>query len=320
MDRSGDVFSRGAFRASLLLLPSLLLFTACQGGGGDVVAEAPETEPRIVAIGDLHGDLNAARAALRLAGAIGSEDEWVGGDLTVVQTGDILDRGDDESEIMELFDRLKGEAAAAGGAVYVLSGNHELMNAYLDFRYVTEGGFAEFEGETEVDLSDSVMASLEPAHRSRAAAFRPGGSLARRVADQPLTLVLGETVFTHAGVLPQHVDLGLDRMNSDVRAWLLAQAPQPEWIRGDASPVWNRVYSGEPSVEACDTLELVLDRLGLERMVVGHTVQDAGVTAYCGGRLWCIDVGLAAHYGGRPEVLEIRGEAVKSLRSASTSY
>jgi hypothetical protein len=49
-------------------------------------------------------------------------------------------------------------------------------------------------------------------------------------------------------------------------------------------------------------------------MVVGHTVQDAGITAYCGGRLWCIDVGLAAHYGGVPEVLEIRGDVVRSLR------
>jgi len=320
MTQPGITLFGSVSRGFLLLIPVLFGFVACEKPAGDTAGEVPETEPRIVAIGDLHGDLNAARAALRLAGAIGEEDQWIGGDLTVVQTGDIFDRGDDESEIMELFDRLRGEAEDAGGAVYVLNGNHELMNSYLDFRYVTEGGFVEFDGDAEVDLSDSVMASLEPAHRSRAAAFRPGGPVARMVADQPLTLVLGETVFTHAGVLPSHVDLGLDRMNSDVRAWLLGEAPQPEWVRGDGSPVWNRVYSGEPSVEACDTLELVLDRLGLERMVVGHTVQDWGVTAYCGGRLWCIDVGMAAHYGGRPEVLEIQGEAVKSLRSNPTSY
>jgi hypothetical protein len=49
-------------------------------------------------------------------------------------------------------------------------------------------------------------------------------------------------------------------------------------------------------------------------MVVGHTVQGAGITSYCGGRVWCIDVGMAEHYGGIPEVLEIRGDVVRGLR------
>ena len=70
---------------------------------------------RIVALGDLHGDLDAARAALRLAGAIDGTDRWVGGDLVVVQTGDQLDRGDQEQAVLELLERLQDEALAAGG-------------------------------------------------------------------------------------------------------------------------------------------------------------------------------------------------------------
>jgi hypothetical protein len=267
-----------------------------------------------VAIGDLHGDLEASRTALRLAGAIDTRDRWVGGDLVVVQTGDILDRGDGEAEIIDLFQRLKVEAEEAGGAVYVLNGNHELMNSYLDFRYVTEGGFAEYGGEVEIDPTDSVMVALEPSQRGRAMAARPGGSLAQVFSEQPIQVIVGRTLFAHGGILPAHVDMGLDQMEAEVRSWLLGEAPQPEWIRGDGSPVWNRVYSSEPTLESCQILDTVLDRLDLDRMVVGHTVQDAGITAYCGGRVWCIDVGLAAHYGGVPEVLEIRGDAVRSLR------
>jgi hypothetical protein len=47
---------------------------------------------RIVALGDVHGDLSATRRALRLAGAIDDQDRWIGGRLVVVQTGDQLGR------------------------------------------------------------------------------------------------------------------------------------------------------------------------------------------------------------------------------------
>jgi len=273
--------------------------------------EAPE---RIIAIGDLHGDLSATRAALRLAGAIDSLDAWVGGDMVVVQTGDILDRGDEEEAIFILLAKLREQAEAAGGAIHVLNGNHELMNAYLDYRYVTDGGWVDFEDVTEVVAVDSFLASLEPHQRARAQAFRPGGEFARLLAEQNTFLIVGQTLFTHGGVLPEHVDFGLEWMNGQVRSWLRGEIQQPEWIRGDLSPVWNRLYSDAPNRAACDTLSMVLDGLDVERIVVGHTIQDAGITSYCGGRVWCIDVGMAEHYGGGPEVLEIRGDVVRGLR------
>jgi hypothetical protein len=266
----------------------------------------------VVAIGDLHGDVSAARAALRLAGAIDTLDRWVGGDLVVVQTGDILDRGDEEPEVLGLLERVASEARADGGAVYVLNGNHELMNAYLDYRYVTEGGWADFEDTSEAAL-DSVLASMEPRQRGRVAALRPGGPVALSLAERNVFLIVGKTLFTHGGVLPAHVDMGLDDMNEAARKWLRGEAEQPEWIRGELSPVWNRLYSDAPTTAACDTLAMVLDALDVDRLVVGHTVQEGGITSYCGGRVWCIDVGMSAHYGGRPEVLEIRGEAVRGL-------
>ena len=138
--------------------------------------------------------------------------------------------------------------------------------------------------------------------------------MSRATDRQETVLVVGSSVFVHGGFLPANLELGVDGVNAAVRSWLLGVAPQPEWVRGDDSPVWTRLYSDEPTVEACDTLSFVLDQLGVERMVVGHTVQRTGITAFCGGRVWCIDVGQAAYYEGRPEVLEIRGEVVRSLR------
>lgn len=307
---------RGPWALSATLALVALMGVACTGPTpeGKEFSIRFGSADRVVAIGDLHGDLEAARNALLLAGAMDGEGRWIGGKLVVVQTGDILDRGDDELEIADLFDRLGEEARDAGGAIHLLNGNHELMNAYQDFRYVTEGGFTDFQNVPVPAEPDSALSALDPSQRGRAMAFRPGGEFARRLARQNTAVIVGKTVFVHGGILPANVDLGLERMNAEIRSWLLGESPQPEWIRGDDSPIWTRLYSDEPTPEACDTLSSVLDRLGVERMVVGHTVQRTGITAFCGGRVWGIDVGMAAHYGGRPEVLEIRGDVVRGLR------
>jgi hypothetical protein len=47
---------------------------------------------------------------------------------------------------------------------------------------------------------------------------------------------------------------------------------------------------------------------------VGHTVQQAGVTPACDGRVYRVDVGLSDFYGkNATQVLEIRREGVKVL-------
>jgi hypothetical protein len=171
----------------------------------DGMASRFPVAPRIVAIGDLHGDLAATRRALRLAGAIDARDRWIGGTLVVVQTGDQLDRGDDERAILQLFDRLAGEAAAAGGAFHVLNGNHELMNAQLDLRYITAAGFADFASVGKaMHGADSTLAAYHAAQRGRVVAFRPGGEYALMLAKRNTIAIVGENVFVHGGVLPQH--------------------------------------------------------------------------------------------------------------------
>ena len=102
-----------------------------------IVRPQPE---RIIAIGDLHGDVAATRRALRLARVLHPRrDVWTGGKTVVVQVGDQLDRGDDELAVLSLLQRLSTQAEAAGGALDVLWGNHELMASQGKFRYATPG-------------------------------------------------------------------------------------------------------------------------------------------------------------------------------------
>ncbi|KAG6489531.1 hypothetical protein ZIOFF_050805 [Zingiber officinale] len=75
---------------------------------------------RIVAVGDLHGDLSKTRCALQMAGVLSSDgqDLWIGGETVVVQLGDILDRGDGEIAILSLLRSLDAQAKLTGGAVF----------------------------------------------------------------------------------------------------------------------------------------------------------------------------------------------------------
>ena len=84
---------------------------------------------RIIAIGDVHGDVQALRGCLRIAGLVNSEDRWIGGNTHLVQLGDILDRGPAERSCIDLLFALQAEARAAGGNVHVLLGNHEVALA-----------------------------------------------------------------------------------------------------------------------------------------------------------------------------------------------
>jgi hypothetical protein len=271
---------------------------------------------RLVAIGDVHGDVEATRTALRLAGAIDAEGHWNGGKLVVVQTGDQLDRGDEEPEILDLFDRLKDEAKKAGGAFVALNGNHEVMNVAGDFRYVTEDGFRDF---SNVPGSSPKLQALPPEQRGRGAAFAPGGPLARRLAERPVAIVAGDSVFVHGGILPAHVEYGIGRMNAETRSWMRGERKGlPAILNGDSAPIWSRAYSdGEVSARECEELDRVLSDLEVKRMVVGHTVQKNGITSACSDKVWRIDVGLAKHYRGTPAVLEIKDGKTRIVREDS---
>ncbi|MCB9795755.1 MAG: metallophosphoesterase [Alphaproteobacteria bacterium] len=269
------------------------------------VLEAPE---RLVGFADVHGDLDATLAVLALAGLIDDQQRWAGGETVVVQTGDQLDRGDDEQAILDLFERLSQEAWDAGGGFYPLLGNHETMNVELDLRYVTEGGFADF-ADTPYEADDAELLEYPEAQRGRVAALRPGGPYAQLLAGHNMVMQVGDTVFVHGGVLPEHAEVGLETINAEVQAWIRGDAAPPErWLSGDG-PVWTRDYSDDEAAPACEALTEALELLGAARMVVGHTVQDQANPA-CDGKVWRMDVGMAAYYGGRPAALELRdGEA-----------
>ncbi len=215
-------------------------------GAGSLGVSKPAPE-RVVAVGDLHGDLDATRRALRLAGAIDKTDKWIGGKLVVVQTGDQIDRGDQDREVLELVERLKNDAPKTGGQFIALVGNHEIMNDELDFRYVTKSGLAEFSDVEAEDpwVETELLPLLKSSQRGRAAAFFPTGTYAQMLARRPVMVRVGDSIFVHGGIEPSWIQKtgGLDAINSDTAAWLRGEKENPpKAITANDGPLWSRLY------------------------------------------------------------------------------
>lgn len=79
---------------------------------------------RIVAVGDLHGDYQNAIKTLQMAGLVDKKHNWNGGNTIFVQTGDIVDRGDDTILLFKLFQKIERQAKRSGGLVVQLLGKN----------------------------------------------------------------------------------------------------------------------------------------------------------------------------------------------------
>ena len=144
----------------------------------------------LFAVGDLHGDVAQAHAVLQLLGLIDEDRSWAGGNATLVQTGDLVDRGPESLPLMRYFQALQPQARAAGGRVVTLMGNHEALNVEGDLRYV--------------DANELAAAGGSAAW---SALFAPDGEMGRAIGAYDVAVVAGDgpcrMLFVHAGLRPE---------------------------------------------------------------------------------------------------------------------
>ena len=198
---------------------------------------------RVVAISDIHGAYGAMVRTLQNAGVIGADLSWSGGDSHLVIVGDILDRGPDSRDALDLLMRLEGEALAAGGKVHVLIGNHEAMNLVGDLRYVSRAEYAAFADEETLEERDRWFAAyaersskseeekaalridfdarFPPGFFAHRRAFAIDGEYGQWLLGKPVIIVIDGTAFTHGGVSPMIGELGLEGVNGVLKQDLI---------------------------------------------------------------------------------------------------
>jgi len=202
---------------------------------------------RLVAVGDVHGDSEDFQLILRRTGLVDHQNHWIGGNATLVQTGDLLDRGPNGRAAMDLAIGIEKEAPTVGGQVVPLLGNHEVMNILGDLRYVPPQNYASYadkESEKRRKAAYQEYAAWYTSHAKWLAAFKqtvlpateeewmakhpagfveyreafgPKGNYGKWIRNHAAVVKIGGVIFVHGGLDPNLVSLQLKQMDSQIR-------------------------------------------------------------------------------------------------------
>lgn len=309
--------------AALALLP-VLAFAA----DAEEVPWKFSNVSRIVAIGDVHGDYDSFVELLQQARLIDKKLKWIGKDAHLVQTGDVPDRGPHSRKVFELLMSLEKQALKSKGRVHALIGNHEAMNIYGDLRYVSKEEYASYQTDQSERVRDQVIEAelkrklaADPSFdenkyrlesRSRfplgviehRLAFSENGELGRWIRGHNAIVQINDLLFLHGGISPKYASQSVPELNARIRAELADLSKVQGGVAADPEgPLWYRDLAlGNLAPTA---LEAILKQLGVNRMVVGHTVHST-ITPRYSARVLCIDTGMLEIYnGGNPTALVV---------------
>ena len=200
---------------------------------------------------------------------------------------------------------LEVQAPKAGGRVHALIGNHEYMTMMGDLRYVSDGELAAFgEGPRVTPVGRETLASYPKVPRGvrQVGQITAPGSDAQRHRQSERHAVSARRYQPALRQSQPGRAQRRDPRRATRRArWASGVGADPEgplWFRGLAESL-------PPA-----TLESYLGQLfaaqSARRIVMGHTIQENGISLRAGDRLALIDVGMSRQtINGAPSCLVI---------------
>jgi hypothetical protein len=325
-------------RFTALVAAALLVGSSALARAKDDVCDLEA--PRVVAIGDVHGSYDGLVADLKMAGLVGDDAHWTGGQATLVQVGDFTDRGTQTREVLDFLMRLPGEAQKAGGRAVVLLGNHEVMNMLGDLRYVNPDEYAQFRDARSPQLreefykrslrsagaaardsgqkfdekafTEQFMKQVPLGFVERTHAFSEEGEYGRWLRTLPVVAKVNGYVFLHGGLTPEVAALGCTEITERVHREVTQDIkktradPMASLAASENGPLWYRGLAREDETTLAPAVQKTLDLMKARGIVVGHTVTGTGhIETRFGGRVIMIDTGLSEVYGSHRAVLEI---------------
>jgi hypothetical protein len=160
--------------------------------------------------------------------------QWTGGTATLVQLGDLVDRGPKSRAVLDFVMMLEREAPKRGGTVRANAGNHEFMVMLGDLNYVVAADYAAFadsrseqrrrtafqnhyrlearKGRTVSE--DSWMESHPLGFVEHREAFGPAGKYGKWLRGLPVITKVDDSIFVHGGINPALGLKSVDQINA----------------------------------------------------------------------------------------------------------
>jgi hypothetical protein len=224
-------------------LPAVVLALVLLWATGHPAAQGAA---RIVAIGDIHGEIDGFTRIMTTAGLLDAKGRWSGGRTQFIQTGDYTDRGTGTRAVLDLLMALEPQAKSAGGRAFALLGNHEVMNLIGDTRDVTPEIFATFataDSETrrlaawedyaklaaaKTEKGEPVPAVYSQTREAWLTTHPPGyveyrealatrGKYGAWLRTKPIVTEVNGHIFMHAGIAPELAPAKIEDLNVQVR-------------------------------------------------------------------------------------------------------
>jgi peptidoglycan/xylan/chitin deacetylase (PgdA/CDA1 family) len=206
---------RGAGLLFLLLAAGFLYSQA---------ASTDKTPPRLIAVGDVHGDFDGFCLILKRAGLVDEQHHWIGGQARLVQTGDLLDRGPKGREAMDLLMNILGDLRYVTPPVYASFAGSDSEKRRKD-AYQQYAAWYARHAELLVGIKQSALVATEEAwmanhpagfleHRE---AFGPGGAYGKWLRRHATVVKIGSVLLLHGGIHPNLVSLPLEQVNTQVQ-------------------------------------------------------------------------------------------------------
>ncbi|KAA6323871.1 hypothetical protein EZS27_026736 [termite gut metagenome] len=251
---------------------------------------------KLFVLSDPHANFNAFINILKAKNVIDSQLNWSYGANELFIAGDVFDRGDDAVTIFWLVYKLQQEARDAGGRVSFILGNHEsmvLMNS-LDYTNQKYKDFAKIYFNATTQYGTKF--------------FNKDTELGRWLGTCNTIEIIGTDLFVHAGLGKAFYDKSLEidrdvntimsegiflgssgRNNLSTHSQFLFSSSSS--AVGGAGPIWYRGMVGYSDHELLSeaTLDLLLQRYGVKRIIVGHTIHT-DISTYYGGKVIDVNV------------------------------
>lgn len=244
-------------------------------------------------LSDIEGNFKAFRKILQAGNVIDENFNWIFGEGHLVLTGDFVDRGNQQTEVLWLIYSLEEKAKAAGGHVHYILGNHEIMNMNGDLRYLNP---------KYTETAEFLLENFE-------VLYGENYELGRWLRTKSVIEQVGEVLYCHGGISAavNKMDVSVSKINKLVRPHFAESnlenlSLEADILYSDLGPFWYRGYYFGTRRATTMQIDSTLSLYKVKHIATGHTIVADTISVFFNGKVFNTDV---HHAKGHTEALLI---------------